>query len=253
MFALEIARAMVEQESIPVPGEQLPVPEDLRRLLAARISGLPPSSREPLLAIACLSQPTLDLILAVADRPDLARQGLVHAEAADVIVQVDGRLRFSHPLLGSTVVSAATRAEVRELHRTLAAHVTDLEERARHLALASSDADPAVAGELDRAARHARARGAPDAAAELSVLALQRTPEADVEPRRQRQLDTAGYHFDAGDALRATELLRDAAAATPPGTARAESRLSAVLDELDGPRARCQGAVDGGAVAGRRR
>lgn len=222
LFALEIARAMVEQDAIPVPGEPLPVPEDLRGLLAARISGLPPSAREPLLAMACLSQPTLDLVLAVADRPDVARQGLASAEAADVIVQGDGRLRFSHPLFGSTVVSATPQAEVRELHRTLAAHVADLEERARHLALASIDADPAVAGELDRAARHARARGAPDAAAELSVLALQRTPESDVAQRRQRQLDTAGYHFDAGDALRATELLSEAAASTPPGTMRAE-------------------------------
>jgi DNA-binding CsgD family transcriptional regulator len=222
LFALEIARAISDRSTAAQPGEQLPVPEDLRRLLAARVAGLPATAEEPLLVIACLTKPTVDLVVSVADEPDAAREGLAAAEAANVVTAEHGRLRFSHPLLGSAVSSRASAAELRDVHRKLALQVTDLEERARHLALATEGPAADVAAELDRAARHARARGAPDAAAELSMLALDRTPPGDHDARRQRRLDTADYRFDAGDAPLATELLRLAAEETPHGVARAE-------------------------------
>ena len=72
------------------------------------------------------------------------------------------------------------------------------------------------------AAQHARARGAPDAAAGLGELARQLTPLEDEEGLRRRSMDAAEYHFDAGDAPRAIALLEEAAASSPPGPGRAE-------------------------------
>ena len=55
-------------------------------------------------------------------------------------------------------------------------HAIDPEERARHLALAATGPDEAVADALEAAARRAEARGAPPAAAELYERAARLTP-----------------------------------------------------------------------------
>ena len=69
LFALEIGRAIAGQDTPQLSGEQFPVPEDLRRLLTARVGALPAAAEQPLLAIACLTHPTVDTVLAVADVP----------------------------------------------------------------------------------------------------------------------------------------------------------------------------------------
>lgn len=222
LFALEIARELVRTGDRPDPGDHLPVPDDLRELLADRIASLPRSTRDPLLLVAAASHPTLDLVRVTSDRPEGALEGIAAAEEAGVIETVDGRLRFSHPLLGSTVYASATADERRSLHRRLADRLPDQEEQARHLALATTGPDAHVASVLDAAARYARARGAPDAAAELMDLALHLTPSGDAEEFRRRRLDGSSYHFDAGDASRANELLERAIDDSAPGTSRAE-------------------------------
>ena len=65
----------------------------------------------------------------------------------------------------------------RQAHRALGWTVTDPEERALHLARAAEGPDAVVAAELDLAARHAAARGAPAAGAELYELAAALTPK----------------------------------------------------------------------------
>ena len=221
LFALETARELVRTGDRPDLADQLPVPDDLRELLAARIESLPPSTRDPLLVVAAASHPTLDLVRVTSDRPERALEGVAAAQAAGVVEAVDGRLRFSHPLLGSTVYASATSDERRSLHRRLSERLSDREERARHLALATTHPDAHVASVLEAAARYARARGAPDAAAELLDLAMGLTPFGDAEELRRRRLDGSGYHFDSGDASRANELLERAIDDSPPGTARA--------------------------------
>ena len=96
------------------------------------------------------------------------------------------------------------------MHRALAAAVADVEERARHLALAVEGADAAVATELDVAAEHAAARGATAAGAELFELAAGLDP-ADAEASRRRRLQAARLHRLAGDHDRAAAILRAAA------------------------------------------
>ena len=222
LFALEIAREVVHTGVRPEPGGQLPVPDDLRALLVARIASLPTSTSEPLLVVAAASQPSQELILAVTDRPERALEGIAAAEEAGVLERGNERLHFSHPLLGSTVYSSASAEQRRSLHLRLSERLSDPEERARHLALATTGPDADVASALDGAAGHARARGAPDAAAELMELAIHLTPAEDVDALRRRRLDGAGYHFDAGDAPRANELLERAIDDSPPGVDRAQ-------------------------------
>ncbi len=221
-YALEIARALERQGARPDPGERLPVPEDLQQLLGSRLAALPADAVEPLLTVAAAARPTEHLVLSIADRKDHALAGLGEAESASVIRREGGSIRFTHPLLGSTVYATASAQTRRSLHSRLAEMVPDHEERARHLALAATGPDADVATALEEAARHARGRGAPDAAAGLAELARQLTPFHDDEGIRRRSMDAAEYHFDAGDAPRAIALLEEAVASSPPGPGRAE-------------------------------
>jgi DNA-binding CsgD family transcriptional regulator len=222
LFALEMAGALARTGTRPEPGETLPVPENLQELLRARLAALPGPARGALLAVAAASRPTEELVLASAERPERALAGLLHAQEAGVIEHAGDQIRFSHPLLGSTVYADASPGQKRSLHLRLAELVADPEERARHLALGSTGPDPVVAEALDEAARHARARGAPDAAAGLAELARQLTPSGNGDALRRRSLEAAEYHFDAGDAVRALALLEEAIASSPAGPGRAE-------------------------------
>jgi DNA-binding CsgD family transcriptional regulator len=221
LFALEIARALTRRGVRPAPGEPLPVPDDLQELLGGRLAALPPSAADGLLVVAATARPTDELVVAAAERPERAAAGLRSAEAAGVLTRAGGRLGFTHPLLGSTVYAGAAPSARRSVHRRLAELVDDPEERARHLALAATGPDPDVARALEEAGRHARARGAPDAAAELLELALTSTPPEDDAGLTRRSSAASGYHFDAGDATRATALLEASIARARPGRDRA--------------------------------
>jgi DNA-binding CsgD family transcriptional regulator len=221
LFALEIVRALAGQGVRPAPGEPLPVPEDLQALLGTRLAALPSSAADGLLVVAAAARPTEDLVVAAAARPDRASAGMWRAEAAGIVQRADGRVGFTHPLLGSTVYAAATPQARRSVHRRLADLVVDPEERARHLALAASGPHPEVARALEEAGWHARGRGAPDAAAELLELARKLTPPGDGAGLLRRSVAAAEYHFDAGDATRATALLEEAIATARPGRDRA--------------------------------
>jgi DNA-binding CsgD family transcriptional regulator len=216
-FALEIARALIAQGASLEPGQLLPVPDDLRELLGARLAALPREASRALLVVAAAGRPTDDLVHAVTG----SAGSLALAEEAGIVARDGEKVGFSHPLLGSTVYAGATLEERRRVHRRLAEVVDDPEEGARHLALAAPGPDPRVAEALDGAGRHARSRGAPDAAAELMELARRLTPPADISNILRRSVDAASYHFDAGDATRATTLLEEAIALAPPGPERA--------------------------------
>ena len=221
-FALELARALHQRGAEVRAGEPLPVPGELRELLRARLAALPPEAEEPLLVVASLSSPTLALVGAVGGVGAVA--ALNQAAAAAELLELDGdRVRFAHPLLASAVYFGAGEELRRDLHRRLAAAVSDPEQRARHLALSATPPDAEVAAALEGAARAALRRGAPQAAAQLAEQALRLTPAEDVDALFRRRLDAAGAHFESGDMLRARQLFAESGDAAAPGPRRAEA------------------------------
>jgi ATP/maltotriose-dependent transcriptional regulator MalT len=232
-FALEIARAFLRGDE-PANGQQLPVPDSLRELVRRRVAALPAEDRDTLLAVAAMSAPSVALIEAVVGTdgtPEALSRGV---EAGVVEIEAD-HVRFTHPLFGSAIFSEAPPEQRRALHRRLAAVSPEPEERARHLALGTEAPDPDVAAALDEAARRARSRGAPDAAGELSEMALRFTPRDRPEERLDRSLEAAKHHVAAGDAQGARVILEAAADAAPPGPLRARAlRWLAFVRPADG-------------------
>jgi DNA-binding CsgD family transcriptional regulator len=220
LYALEIARGL-EPESSHDPG-RLPVPESLQALVAARVRALPPATRAALLRAAALARPDLRLVepasLAAAEDA-----GLVRIAAGD-------RVEFAHPLFASAVYSSTPLARRRQAHRELAGAVDDPEEVVRHLALGSDGSDAEVAEKLRDAARRARARGAPETAAELAELGLRLLPEGDAA-RDELRLELAGYLSLAGDFQRAQRLLEELRGDLGPGDLLARTVLT--LAEID--------------------
>jgi len=221
-FAVEIARSLPQDASPGLAG--LPVPGSLRALAGARIAALPRRTYDALLAAAALRSATVELVAAGMDGTAAgSRWALEQAAAAGVVVLEDSHVRFSHPLFAAAVYSSATPGERRRAHRRVARLVADSEERAWHLALAAEGADGQLAAVLDAAAEHARARGAPETAAELTEQALRLTPPGQVGELQRRSVEAAEYQFHAGELGRACALLETVLERAPAGRVRADA------------------------------
>jgi DNA-binding CsgD family transcriptional regulator len=221
LYAIEIARELDRRGEHDISGH-VPVPQDLDALVRARVRALPAEARDALLHAAALARPDTEAI----DPADLAPA----EEAGLVRVEADGRIEFIHPLFASAVYSAAPAARLREAHRAVADLARDPEERARHLALAARGPDAAVVRELQVAAGHARMRGSPDSAAELTGLALRLLPAEDPK-RLELQLELAEQLHLASDFPAARALLEELRTTLPPGDLRARALLTLV--EID--------------------
>ena len=244
-YALELARALERQGKEPEPGQPLPIPENLHELVQERLAALPEQVQHMLLVVAALANPTVPLVQASMGSRGRPAAGLEEAVAAGVIELEGERIRFSHPLLGSTLYSRAEPARRRRLHRRLSEVVSDPEECARHLALGGSGPDEGVAQALDAAARHASARGASAAAAELAELAIEFTPDGQECDRRRRTLEATDHHFSAGALIRAHSILKALLEELPPGVARADVllRLAQTCEEQETAAELCERAL----------
>ncbi len=235
LFALEIGRAIIARSaSPPGPGDPLPVPDTLRETVAERLAGLSPAARRALLVVAASGRPTLELLRRV--RGEQAARGLGAAVRAGVVELTDDqRVRFTHPLLAAVIRASASPGDQGRLHRRLAQLATDPEERAAHLA--SSGATAADLPAIDAGTRRASRRGAPDIAAELGERSLDLVPGDQPDELLSRTTRVAWYHFQAGNAGRAGELLDRVAAAAPPGPRRATAlwRLGQLRCQEDSP------------------
>ena len=206
-YGLELARAL---EPHPyVPGEPLPVPDELRALVQQRLEDLPSETGEVLLYAALVRRPTLALLKAAIGAEPLA--ALDRAVEAGVVRIEAEHLRFLHPLLASAVVNAADPERRRQAHGALAELVEEPEQRARHLALAAEGPDESVAAALADAAHAVAARGAWEAAAELAEQARDLTPPVLLEQRSGRAIDAGWLTWRA-----ATGRGRTGCSATPP-------------------------------------
>jgi DNA-binding CsgD family transcriptional regulator len=220
-FALEIGRVIRQGGDSP-DDDGVPIPASLHELVRNRLALLSRPAREATEIASALSKPTPALIDAVRGSGDSAA-AIGQAATAGIVELDGGRVRFAHPLLASITYAQITPDEQRGMHARLAEILDDPEERGRHLALATEHADAGVAAALDVAARRARARGAPGAAAALWEHARLLTP-ADAGPdARRRGLEAAERRFDAGDVERARTLFEDVAAESSPGKDRAQA------------------------------
>jgi DNA-binding CsgD family transcriptional regulator len=234
LYALELAAA--QRRAGRFRDDVVVLPARLEVLLADRLGRLPPEATEPLAAVAGLAAPTVALIAAVLGEP--ARVGLDAAVDGGVLLVEEGRLRFSHPLLGVAASARVAPSARRALHARLAAALTDPEERARHLVLAADGPDAAVAAAVEQGADRARARGAPEVAAELAEAAVRLTPPDRVEELGRRRV-AAGYHWvTAGEGGRGRAHLAAALEGAPPGRLQTELRwrlgMLMLLDDVDG-------------------
>ena len=163
-----------------------------------RLQALPAETR--LLLLVAAAEPLGDPVLLgrAAEWLGITSVALDPAQAAGLI-DIDGRVRFRHPLVRSALYRAASPHERRRAHRALA-EATDAttapDERAWHLAAATAGLDDRVAAELERAAGRAQARGGLAAAAAFQERAVRLT--SDPALRSRRALAAAETKYEAG-------------------------------------------------------
>jgi DNA-binding CsgD family transcriptional regulator len=228
-FALELARAAAEAGE---RGDVLAIPESLRELVGIRLAALPDETRAGLLVVATLGQPQNSVVAAAVENWEDA---VGPAVDAGVLELVGGRVRFTHPLLGSVVYADAPEHRRRSVHRALADVADEAEQRGWHLALATERPNERVAAKVANAAAAAAARGAPETAAELAEQACRLTPPSRLDLRATRALDAAGYAWSAGDAKRSETILLELIESLPPSPVRAAARqlLVKIVDDVE--------------------
>jgi tetratricopeptide (TPR) repeat protein len=231
MFALEFARS-VEREEASLRA-RLPVPASLEELVRERVRALPEATRPLLELVAAIERPTLPLLEQALGESAL-RLVDEAVSAGAIALGADGVAGFTHPLLGAAVYFDMPPGRRSALHLDAAAVVDDLEQRARHLALATPSQDEEVAEVVERAAHAAAERGAPDAAAVFLSEAVRLTPGDDEPARLRRTFASAGYLMDAGDLSETRERIEPLLEPDVPPDARARALLlRAETEHLD--------------------
>jgi ATP/maltotriose-dependent transcriptional regulator MalT len=233
LFALEIIRLLREVGEPPAT-EPLPVPGDVRELIAQRVRRLGPTVRESLLVASAVAQPDVELIGRVLDRE--VSGDLETAEAEGLITRERDRVAFRHPLFGAAIYGYVPAHERRGVHRRLARALAATEEGARHGALAAEGPDREVAAALESAAMSAARRGAPAAAAELLGLAISLTPAVDTDDRERRAVARGEELARSGDTARSISILEQVVgeSSSPATRVRARLKLASIRYDVDG-------------------
>jgi DNA-binding CsgD family transcriptional regulator/DNA polymerase III delta prime subunit len=179
-----------------------------------RLARLPSDARRLLLVAAADPVGDPALVWRAAERLGIP-ESAAHTVESEELLALSPRVAFRHPLVRSAVYGAAGLNERREVHRVLAEATDqriDPDRRAWHRAQAAATPDEEVAGELERSATRAQARGGFAAAAAFLERAVMLTPEP--SRRAQRALAAAQAKFQAGALEDALELLETAESGT---------------------------------------
>ncbi len=222
---LELPR---EQTTIAVPGGfglplETPLTSRIEQGFVRQLEPFPAGTRRLLLLAAAEPVGDVTLLWRAAERLGIGSEVAAPAEAAG-LVEIGARVRFRHPLLRSAAYRAASAPERREVHKALADATdarVDPDRRAWHRARSAARPDEAVAGELERSAGRAQARGGLSAAAAFLQRAAELTP--DPAMRVERSLAAAQAKLDVADAASASDLL--AAAELGPADELQRARL----------------------------
>ncbi len=215
MYALELARSSdLNRDRLGVsPGQTLDT------ALSERLAGAPPAVRLVVQTAAALGPATPESLEAACGGD--ARDQLAGAIDRGLLTLDDSLLvRCSHPLLSSVALGDMDTAARRALHARLADVVRDPDDRARHLALATIERDPARAQELVDAADRAGRRGAPGMAAEFAAHSLRLTALDDRAALARRAVAEILHRAAAGETGRAIAMVDAIVAGLPPGPDR---------------------------------
>ena len=220
-------------ELVATGDPELHVPESLAATLRARLSNLS--------SAACAA----GLTAATLGRFDggVRDAGVDELRAAGVVEIHSGTLRFSHPLLASTLLEMHTIEERRAVHLSVAAALDDPDERALHLARGTVAKGESVARELESAAGRLKARGAPETAAILAERAAELTPDEHAAAATRRLLSAADLYQAAGEGcVHVLPLLDRLVETLPAGPDRARvlvriGWLGAQMDTISGTEA----------------
>jgi DNA-binding CsgD family transcriptional regulator len=192
------------------PPDARSVASRVEETFVERVRALPPETRRLLLVAAAEPVGDVSLLWRAAERLGIRGDAGRPAEEA-ALIDLGIRVRFRHPLVRSAAYRAAQFRDRQEVHHALAEATdpdTDPDRRAWHRAQAAAGPDEAVAGELERSADRARARGGAAAAAAFLSRAAELTP--DPAGRARRSVAAAQAKFDAAAADAALELLATA-------------------------------------------
>jgi DNA-binding CsgD family transcriptional regulator len=218
LTATELAGGFGLLEAPALPGR-------IEESFVRRLEPLPEDTR--LLLLIAAAEPVGDplLLWRAAERFGI---GSAAAEAAEAhgLVAIDERVIFRHPLVRSAVYRSSSADDRRAVHLALAKATdreADPDRRAWHLAAAATGPDEQVAGELERSAVRAQARGGVAAAAACLKRAVILT--SDPGRRTERGLAAAQTHVQAGAFDEALRLLANVEAGSLTDLGRAGVEL----------------------------
>jgi DNA-binding CsgD family transcriptional regulator len=189
----------------------VPLQNRIEASFRRRVEQLPDETQRLLLLAAVEPTGESALLSRSAAALGLSLDSLGRAVGAGLL-ELDGRVTFRHPLLRSAIYQEASAEDRRAAHRAIAEATdagTDPDRRAWHRARAALGPDDEVAGELERSAGRAQARGGVAAAAAF----LQRAVALTLDPavRSRRALAAAAAKQLAGAPEEALSLLSEAA------------------------------------------
>jgi len=197
---LELPRGLTSAQlagGFGLPGAG-PLSGRIEESFGRRVEALPAQARKMLLVAA--AEPAGDTMLVWRAVGGLGIGAEAAAPAVEAgLVELGAQVGFRHPLVRSAAYRSASPQDRRDVHRALAEATdpqADPDRRAWHRAQAAAGPDEDVAGELDRSAGRAQARGGLAAAAAFLERAAMLT--RDPVRRTQRLLAAAGAQRDAG-------------------------------------------------------
>jgi DNA-binding CsgD family transcriptional regulator/tetratricopeptide (TPR) repeat protein len=205
---LHLKTAGYEDDPLHLPAA---VPDRLIGEYRLQMDALPWSTRAALVVVAADDSGQAALVAAALVGAGLATADLVAAESAGLVETGGGRVRFTHPLARSVAYHAASRAERRSAHASLAdacGVLAEPERRAWHLAASAPEPEEQVAEALEQVGERASRRAAHATAVRAFSLSAGLTPPDG--PVARRLLSAARAANRAGRSREAEALAREA-------------------------------------------
>jgi DNA-binding CsgD family transcriptional regulator len=204
---LELCHTLTDLENASERRDSRGLWTRLEETFERRIDALSPAARWLSLIAAAESLGDPVLVWHAADLLGIPRSSPDELESAGLL-RMGVRIAFRHPLVRSVIYQHAEPEARRRVHWALAEAIGagfDPDRRAWHRALAARGPDEEIAAELEQSAGRAARRGGLGAAAAVvdRAVLLSEYPDR----RGRRALVAAEARLDAGQSLRAEELL----------------------------------------------